>query len=307
MKRLNAYLLFLIISLQLTNDLYAQIDTLPDFSLTNVNGSIQIQWLNPYKNIIQLNIQRSKESNKNFITIHSSPNPSVRFYKYTDKTAPTDSCYYRIFMLYEGSNYQFSKVKRPVKTEKTPAYIPVSGKEIQETAPEALRKPEIISNISTPKKDSENLSVNSKANNENTAGQPVSGISKPQHHHSKRDVILEVQHNINSSLKPGEIILRSEIKPAPVINTKKTWIPSDFVFTGEDGNVIILLPEVNKRQYSITFLKEEGRPLFQLSKIEQSPYSLDKVSFLKSGWYYFELRESGKVLERNKFLITRDN
>lgn len=307
MKRLNAYLLFLIISLQLTNHLYAQIDTLPDFSLTNVNGSIQIQWLNPYKNIIQLNIQRSKESNKNFITIHSSPNPSARFYKYTDKTAPTDSCYYRIFMLYEGSNYQFSKVKRPVKSEKTPAYIPVSEKEIQEAAPEALRKPEIIRNISTPKKDSENLSVNSKANNENTAGQPISGISKPQHHHSKRDVILEVQHNINSSLKPGEIILRSEIKPAPVINTKKTWIPSDFVFTGEDGNVIILLPEVNKRQYSITFLKEEGRPLFQLPKIEQSPYSLDKVSFLKSGWYYFELRESGKVVERNKFLITRDN
>jgi hypothetical protein len=61
------------------------------------------------------------------------------------------------------------------------------------------------------------------------------------------------------------------------------------------------------KKYSVTFLKEEGRPLFVLDNITESPMTLDKSSFLKSGWYYFELREDGAVLERNKFLITRDN
>jgi hypothetical protein len=44
-----------------------------------------------------------------------------------------------------------------------------------------------------------------------------------------------------------------------------------------------------------------------IPEVKQSSMLLDKSSFLKSGWYYFELRESGKVIERNKFLITKEN
>ena len=91
----------------------------------------------------------------------------------------------------------------------------------------------------------------------------------------------------------------------PVI-FNNTWQPSVFVYTGDDGNIVIDLPEANKYQYSIIFAREEGRPLFTLPEIKEARLVLDKVVFLKSGWYYFELRENGKVKERNKFLITRD-
>jgi hypothetical protein len=84
-------------------------------------------------------------------------------------------------------------------------------------------------------------------------------------------------------------------------------MPSKYIFTGGDGNVVIAIPDATKKNYAITMLKEEGRPLFRIPKITQSSFTLDKTTFLKSGWYYFELRESGKVVERNKFLITSDN
>jgi hypothetical protein len=69
---------------------------------------------------------------------------------------------------------------------------------------------------------------------------------------------------------------------------------------------MIAIPDAAKKKYAITILKEEGRPLFRIPKITQPTFTLDKTTFLKSGWYYFELRESGNIVERNKFLITRD-
>jgi hypothetical protein len=102
-------------------------------------------------------------------------------------------------------------------------------------------------------------------------------------------------------------ILKKEIPPPPVIYTSKKWQASVYIFTGDDGNVTIRIPDAASKNYSVTFLKEEGRPLFNIPKVTSAVSSLDKSSFLKSGWYYFELRESNRVIERNKFLITRDN
>jgi hypothetical protein len=52
---------------------------------------------------------------------------------------------------------------------------------------------------------------------------------------------------------------------------------------------------------------ENGSELFMIPEVKQPHLVLDKVNFLRSGWYYFELTEDGKLKEKNKFLITRDN
>lgn len=289
--------------------LRAQVDTLPNFSLTNTNGSIQIQWINTYKNIIQLNIQRSKENNKNFITIHSFPSPPVKSYKYTDKTAPNDSCFYRLFILYESTNYEFTKQKRPVKKNDTivisqPLKIEAEKKEI---IPVILKKEIVIKKSSEEKKDTIAIIPPPQKKTQIIDTNKAFISLKEPRNLIREEVILHIQKHVISTSILKDKFWRSDFKVTPISNTGRVWKPSSFVYTGDDGNIVISVPDANKREYSLTLLKEEGRPLFMIPKITQSAFRLDKSTFLKSGWYYFELREAGKVVERNKFLITRDN
>jgi hypothetical protein len=223
---------------------HAQNDTLPKFTAKKKSGVITISWINTFKNASQINIQRSKDSNRNFVTIHSTPNPNTKTYAYVDKTAKNDSGYYRVFVLFEGTNYIFTKSKKAF-----------------EDSVVVVVKPQVEINGTGP------------------AG-------------------LKGKEN-----KTGDKIAAPPPTNAPV---KKAWEPSVYVFTGDDGNVAIRLPDAAVKKYAITFLKEEGRPVFVIQHVKEPVLSLDKATFLKSGWYYFELREDGKVKERNKFLITRD-
>lgn len=96
-------------------------------------------------------------------------------------------------------------------------------------------------------------------------------------------------------------------KPEKPVVKKYVWIPSVYVFTADDGNVSIVLPDYKIKKYNIRFFEENDTPLFELHQVKESPVLMDKVNFLHSGWFKFELYENGQLLEKNKFLITRDN
>ena len=223
MKKL--FLLF--VAFTCCGSLFAQNDTLPKFSAKKRNGEISISWTSVFKNVSQINIQRSKDSTRNFSTIHSLPNPNVKTYSFNDKTAKNDSGYYRVFILLEGSNYFFTPSKKLVLDTST--YVPP---------------------------------------------------------------LFEKQKFPEE--KPG-------------ISPKPGWVPSVYIFTGDDGNAVINLPDAAAKKYSIKFMKEDGSFLFLIPQVKETYLTLDKVNFLKSGWYMFELMEDGKMREKNKFLITRDN
>ena len=278
-----------------------QKDTLPDFSVKKINGQIIISWHNLFKNAIQVNIQRSKEPNKSFITIHSTPDPKARHYKYIDKTPPHDSCYYRIFILFEGTNYQFSKIVRPIHSNETNVVTVVEIKQDSSekktiAVPEKKEEKEIIIQIPAEKKQDTIIIKPAK--------KVIPDIKKPDI--ISEEIKLEFKVH-NYALRSNKTQLRFKISSPPIIKNKKIWAASPYIFTSNDGNVAIQLPDVKTKKYSITFLKEEGRPLFVLNTITESSMVIDKSSFLKSGWYYFEIRKDGEVIERNKFLITRDN
>ena len=251
MKKVNLIVIFCTVTLFAT----AQKDTLPNFTAKKREGVITLSWINTFKNASQINIQRSKDSNRNFVTIHSTPNPDSKTYSYIDKTAKNDTGYYRIFILFEGSNYIFTKSKRAIE--------------------------EVV--VKTNKQETKEKELTEKEQAELNATGPA-GIN-------------------NKDNKAGGKI-PPPVNTAPV---KQVWEPSVFVYTGDDGNVMIDLPQAASKKYSITFLKEEGRPVFVVEHVKEPKLKLDKAVFLRSGWYYFELRENGKVKERNKFLITRDN
>jgi hypothetical protein len=58
--------------------------------------------------------------------------------------------------------------------------------------------------------------------------------------------------------------------------------------------------------YAIKFFDEQGVPQFDIGEVKESSLLIDKVNFLRSGWYKFELYEDGKLKEKHKFFVPKD-
>lgn len=109
MKKIVAVLLFLSIH----SILPAQ-DTLPKFSARNIgNNRIVIGWVNNFKNIKQISIQRSPDSLKDYKTILTVPDPTTHENGFVDTRAANDHMFYRLYIMLEKGVFFFSPVKKP--------------------------------------------------------------------------------------------------------------------------------------------------------------------------------------------------
>jgi len=94
---------------------------------------------------------------------------------------------------------------------------------------------------------------------------------------------------------------------ANIRQTVKTWFtPSKLVYTGKDNNIIIDLPDAEKKKYSINIVEENGALVFEFKKITESLLTLDKVNFLHAGLFNFEIYSDGVLLEKHKVYIPKD-
>lgn len=82
--------------------------------------------------------------------------------------------------------------------------------------------------------------------------------------------------------------------------------PSRRIFTGKENNVIIQLYDAALRKYQVKFFDEQDKPVFELSRVPEAFLILDKVNFIRSGWFFFEIYDNGKLLERNRIYIPKD-
>ncbi len=269
---------------------YGQSDSLPEFFVWKKNKAIGISWTNTYPNITQINIQRTKDSNRNYITIHSCPQPIGERYTFTDITAKHDSMYYRVFLLFDDATYSFTKPKRPKEEQATFKKERVD-QSASKNKPGGQPSDSAKNNSGIPSNDSKGDIPEEKVN-------VKSKILLPESIHLKTATLEKNWREF--SYKIGKV--RIKLKENP----KKIWQPSVYVYTGDDGNIIIDLPDVQKKKYSLTVGREDGRPLFTIEEINEPKMKIDKSFFLRSGWYYFILRENGNIKERNRFLITRD-
>ena len=90
-------------------------DTLPDFSVNNKgNNRIVVSWNNKFQQVKQISIQRSPDSLNNFKTILTVPDPMNRQNGYMDTKAANDQMFYRLYILFNGANFLFTKPQKPV-------------------------------------------------------------------------------------------------------------------------------------------------------------------------------------------------
>lgn len=291
MKRilfLPVYIFFIFVSAQVQ----AQ-DTLPNFTVDDKGaGRIVVSWSNPYPNLIQLAVQRSYDSLKKFTSVYSSTSPELPVNGFSDKTVPGLKVYYRIFYVMKGGAYYFSKSKRPI-TAKNAAIQPVAVDSKRDQLDEELIKKLAGKKIDDPIVYPPDKPFYVKIKD------TLFTTLVTQDFFNFRDSILKNTKDTLFQLSEDTILLGIYVPPF----LQRT---SEFVYTDKDGYIVIKLNDAGKKHYDLVFMEDDETPVLELKGVKESFLILDKTNFYHAGWYKFELRENGKIKERNKIFLAKD-
>jgi hypothetical protein len=303
MQRTLAFVLM--ISLLTGMDLSAQ-DTLPQFSAsTRGNQKVLISWVNNYALVKQISIQRSADSTRNFKSILTVPDPKVLQNGFVDAKAPSDSMFYRLFIVLDSGKY-FNTVAKRARPDTTS--IAAEQKPDKNGADKR-----IVVSSNLDEKETKEI----KENILGTKKEQAKPVPEPERFFfvKRRDSLI-AQISQKSFKKFRDSVV-SKTRDTLVFNdvdtiTIKPFIPkvvfkpSQYVFTEKDGNVMILLPDVASKNYSVKFFEDDESPLFEVKKVKKSSLIVDKANFLHAGWFRFELYENEKLKEKHKFFIPKD-
>lgn len=219
MRLLNLIILFAL--LIFSTSISAQ-KILPEMDVKNISGKMILSWKNEYIQTVKtINIQRSYDSLKFFATIGSVLNPLNIENGYVDTKPPYNKMYYRLFIVFNGGDYAFTK-----------SYLPV----------------------------------------------------------------------VDSGAIPFPITINdNNINP---VNTG--FIPSRFVYTTKESNVVITIPEQGVKKFSVKFFDDAENYLFEINQIPETYLIVEKVNFKHSGWFLFKLLDGEEVIEQHKFYIPKE-
>ena len=119
--------------------------------------------------------------------------------------------------------------------------------------------------------------------------------------HSHRPVI-DTSHTV---AMPYEDLL-PETKNHQKSTTATGFVPSKFIYTNRENNLIINLPDADKEKFSLHFFDDRDKKVLEITKIPETYLIVEKVNFLHSGWFYYNLYNDGILLEKYKFYISKD-
>jgi hypothetical protein len=244
---------------------------LPGITVKDFNGKIIVSWQNAYNvPVTNISIQRSYDSTKNFSTIGTVLNPQNLENGFADDKPPYSKMYYRVFISFEGGSYLFSSIVRPVK-------VP------------PVKKDTPVVNVDTTAVDPGDITVNKTKD-------------------STGKIVTNPDNNPNLPRFPWHAspLTDSIGKTLPKNDPDLITYPSQRIYTGRENNVVIHLRDAVSKKYSVKFFDENNNFLFELTKLKEEYLIVEKVNFVHSGWFHFELFENGKLIEKNKFLIGKD-
>lgn len=247
---------------------YAQ-NTLPGFTVIEKNNRVFVSWVNPYETCVQLNVQRSFDSIKNYRTVYSAASPELPQNGFNEPKQPYTKTYYRIFYVLNGGAYFF-----------TPAQL---------TVPDASKR---MINETTPNVNE--VKTVTVSNRNGTAAL----LATPQ--------FLKFKDSIFRETKDTLVAFNDSFFVFKPFVPKEVWKPSNFIYTNKEGYLTINLPEAAINKYHLKIYEEDGSLLFEIKRFKEQQLTLNKANFVHAGWYTFELLENEKILEKNKFYLSKD-
>lgn len=231
---------------------------------------VKVEWTNPYgENIVQLNVQRSWDSARNFRTVFAPLSPELPQNGYIDETAGYTGMYYRVFYVLEDGSFFFTKAKKVttgLDFTNDVTEDQIADKDFQVTI-----------------HDDDSV---------------IAQLSYEQYKKFK-DSMVNYTRDTLYSLSDADVLVR-------YFNNGINWIPSAYVFTNNDGYLQIYLADALQKNYRLRIFDENHKPLFNIPHVNETQLLLDKTDFMHAGWFYFELYENDRLKERNKFYIPKE-
>jgi hypothetical protein len=251
---------------------------LPTFKAIDKNGTTIISWEKPSETLTLLVIQRSIDSLNGFKSIASMPDPNTPQNGYVDRGNKSLVHFYRIFYVSANGKYYFTNSKKAVI----------------ETIQPTLNIPVKKDSISVPVKKQLPIA-------EKQTLQVVNFIDTAEVI-TKKKLIESVL-----TLKADTIDTRSNIKIiTEKIGPVNNLSPNPFLFVNKENNLMLVLPQTNKRKFNLQVWKENGQTIFHMKNIRESQLLIDKSNFIFSGWFKYEISEGERVKEKGKFFINAD-
>jgi hypothetical protein len=288
MTRIAAGLIIILISISVQS--IAQ-DTLPRFTVVSkANNRNVVSWTNPYKSITQIGIQRSPDSTKNFKTILTVPDPKVQQNGFVDTKAPPAVSFYRLFIVLDSGKYLFTNAKRPAidnGKNSNESFLIDDNQRVKFS--DSLNSNQVKALKEKPRP--EKIYVIKR--NEIYSQVPETGFKK------FRDSLLYLTKDTLIYVSMDTILIRPFV-------AREIFHASKYVFTEKFGNVMIVLPDAERKKYSVSFFEENKTPVFEIKEVKSTSLIVDKTNFVHSGWFWFELFEDGSLKERHKFFIPKD-
>lgn len=281
-------LIAFILSSLIFNQIKAQ-DNLPHFNVFVRNDKVIVSWINKNSRIIQVNIQRSSDSLIGFKTIASIEQPNLNFFEFIDAKSSNLNQNYRLYILEEGGNYQFTNSKKPVFVIETKSIkVPVQNDQIIQ--------PNKLLPQNQPILNKEKIDVSLKTNS-NTSIEAVSeNIKNSNNTLSLNDTRITKFARLNKILSPTKLL---------VINKQELNYPHIYTFINPQGQLEIVQPFIKDKLLNFVFYKDDGNKIFVLINVKENQFVLDKTNFLQSGWFYFELYEKDKLITKQKFYLPK--
>lgn len=289
-------------------------DTLPNFTAKILNNTkSQISWTNGFgAACIQISIQKSYDSTRFFQTIFSSLSPELPQNGFVDNDYMSQlKIYYRIFYVLNDGKYFFTRSKTAktivdnlVKKESlnskiSPANSDTDSNVVYETANDSITKNPVDIKlidipINKPKPEIKKIYTIYKRKTTHLAYV----IDEARFVKFKDSIITNTKDTLLEM--DDEIVIWNPYIPPPA------WKPSLNIFSNLKGTVELNLKEYKTKKYRVVFFDASGKEMFKIKQINYPKLTLDKSNFIKAGWYYFELYDGEKLIEKNKFLLESD-
>jgi hypothetical protein len=242
---------------------------LPDFSVESFGTNrTRISWTNNFGDgLIQVNVQASSDSIKDFGTVFEAVSPGLPENGYIDNKVYFGKVYYRIFYVMNGNAYYFtpSKLAEPYQEEGAAR------------GAAAIKEKAIV--IRTPFN--------------------VLARLKPKDFEKFRDSIAASTKDTLVSVNSDEMVLKYYGH-----GDMNSFL--GYIGLNAEGYVEIKLPDAKAKKYKVVFKDNSGNHLFTINRISDPDMILDKTDFLHAGWYSFELYQDDKVIEKNRVYLQSD-
>lgn len=251
---------------------------LPFFRAIDRNGTTVVSWTKPKEVLTLLVIQRSADAVNGFKSIASMPDPNTPQNGYVDKGNKNLLFFYRIFYVGINGKYYFTSSQKATVEILPPTNTILPKKE-------SILMP-IQKDLIVPEK------------------QPVQINKTPD-----TIEIIGKKKLIESVISTMEDTIQTRFKISIItenINLVNNLSPNPFLFVNKENNLMLVLPETNKRRFHLQVWRADGQTIFHMKNIKESQLLIDKSNFIYSGWFKYEISEADRVKEKGKFFINGD-